>query len=623
METAEKSFIELLKLNYGLYYDSGNFIPSRPIVDDGQLDIKEYTRDILIYRQIQEVSNASEANPWEIFANAFSALTGKSQRLTQKSNYDIKILIPVLDVTYIVIKNVSEHSDNSLEKLKARIMWAVNERIQVCLLFEDLNGNSLDDMESLCVYLKQLYNFEIISVIAYEKVKPTYACVDAKKSQDVNASFDVSKSWPDYFDKLLVPGISIDYEELSMGDWLGNNMYMEVPLWIEQHRLDHGLVINSMGIIPSVKSAIKLTMEPSYELIGSTKMNLLDNIPFVNSAFDVSPINAVQCNIICKKVQVTFVEDTIKLSEQFEAAIGKALEKENPYEDLETAFIEYGHVFCLNFVMGERLTKLNGLEQEILKVPNRFEDITSCHDIFKEWKNFLNEHDKDSSSFYLSGDSHINIDDINDIDHQLNAVTENPNLWKVIDRLQFIPLYKLLKYDLQKEIEILLCNKERVLMVGMSKLKDSKSRYCDVNFQMQLKSDNYQITGSVVSNHSKKLDLNLRFQMLTVSGFSIIIEELHNEHIENDSDLTIYWQLIGKPQTINYFSKQTRNTQVLTGSTDFILTNKEVYLIDIDIKGKVDNKFELPLSSNCILATSFNFPPSNFNPKFEVVIIFW
>ncbi|CAG8850985.1 21661_t:CDS:1, partial [Gigaspora margarita] len=81
-------------------------------------------------------------------------------------------------------------------------------------------------------------------------------------------------------------------------------------------------------------------------------------------------------------------------------------------------------------------------------------------------------------------------------------------------------------------------------------------------------------------------------------------------------DLTIYWQLIGKSQTINYFSKQTRNTQVLSGRTDFILTNKED-LIDINIKEKVVNKFELPLSSNCILATSFNFPPSNFNSKFE------
>ncbi|KAF0559889.1 hsp70 family protein [Gigaspora margarita] len=573
METAEMSFIELLKLNYALYYDNESFIPSHPIVDDGQLDIKEYTRDILIYRQIQEGANASEAmSPWKIFANSFSALTGKSQNLTQKSNYDIKILIPVLDVTYIgrpisfqleikneflaekvlvggslVIKNVSEHSNNSLEKLKARIMWAVNE----------------------CEYLKQLYNFEIISVIAYEKVKPTYACVDAKKSQDVNASFDVSKSWPDYFDKLLVPGISIGYEELSMEDWLGDNMYMKVPLWIEQHRLDHGLVINSIGITPSVKSAIKLTMEPSYELIGSTKMlnishiktqkdlfyvtnhinifdnsrNLLDNIPFVNSAFDASPINAVQCNVICKKVLVTFDEDTIKPSVQFEAAIEKALEKENPYEDLETVFIEYGHVFCL-----------------IL-----FEDIASCHDIFKVWKDFLNEHHKDSSSFYLSGDSPINIDDINDIDQQLNAVTENQNLWKVIDRLQMIPLYKLLKYDLQEEIEILFSNKERVLMVG-------KSLYCDVNFQMQL----------------KKITIKLPAH-----------------------DLTIYWQLIGKPQTINYFSKQTRNTQVLAGSTDFILTNKED-LSDIDIKDKLDNKLGLPLSSNCILATSFNFPPIKF-----------
>ncbi|CAG8842860.1 26089_t:CDS:2, partial [Gigaspora margarita] len=325
-------------------------------------------------------TNASEAmSPWEIFADVFLALTGKAQHLILKSNTILK-------------------TDSSLPSI------------------EDLSSNSLDNMKSLCEYLKQLYDFEIISVIAYEKM------------QDINASFNISKSWADYFDKLLVPGTLIGYEELN-----------------------HGLVINLIGITPGIKSTIKLMMEPSYELIGSTKMLNISHIKTQKDLFDITNhINIFDNfrNLLDNIPFVTFVEDTIKPSAQFEAAIEKALEKENPYKDLETIFIEYGHVFCLKFVMEERLTKLNGLEQEIFKVPNdRFEDITSYHDIFKEWKDFLNEHHKDSSSFYLSGNSLINIDGINDIDQQLNTVTENPSYGK-------LSLYKLLKYDLKEKLKI-------------------------------------------------------------------------------------------------------------------------------------------------------------------------
>ncbi|CAG8849600.1 6104_t:CDS:1, partial [Racocetra persica] len=172
--------------------------------------------------------------------------------------------------------------------------------------------------------------------------------------------------------------------------------------------------------------AIELISEPSIEPRNSSKMlnisfvatqkdliyktnyidilrtpNLLDNIPFVGSTIDTSPINAIHCDIIYEQILLTITKDKIRISKQFEAAITGAIKKENPYNDLEEIFKEYGQVFCLEFIMGERITKLNGFshfkQEDLTKiVSNGFKELTDCHEILAEWKNLLNQHKMDS-----------------------------------------------------------------------------------------------------------------------------------------------------------------------------------------------------------------------------------
>ncbi|CAG8626210.1 7919_t:CDS:1, partial [Racocetra fulgida] len=379
----------------------------------------------------------------------------------------------------------------------------------------------------------------------------------------------MAKSCPEYFDKRLVPDISVYHVEISMKDWLGSgNIYMQIPKWIQQYQLDHGLVINSSGFTLSVKPAIELTFEPSIEFLNSPKkmlsisyvatqkdllyrmnyidifnssQSLLDSIPFVDLTIDVLPINVIHCDIMYEQILLTIPKDGIRLSKQFEDAIKNALKEESPYQYLEEIFKEYGQVFCLNLAVGERLSNLNEfthLEQESLTkiTSNGFEKITNCHKVLDEWKNFLNQHKMDSTKFYLSnGNSTVKINNINDIDLYLNTISEKPDSWKIINRMQFIPLYKLLKDGLQKEIESLLSNEERVLMDGYFKLENNKVRNYKVDFDFFLKSDNYQVIGSIVSNNLKRPDLNLRFQMLSVSGFSVVIEDVDNKEISKET----------------------------------------------------------------------------------------
>ncbi|CAG8774179.1 12249_t:CDS:2, partial [Racocetra persica] len=210
------------------------------------------------FRSLKDDTKTSKTT-WELFEEKFSTFI-ETQKIRDKkskiSDHDVLLLIPILEVTYhgkpvtsfqsflkgeflfekvlvggaLVIKNVSVHPDDSLNQLKARITWVINEfrwghenlfkdsKIDSRLLsIEDFVGNRLNDMKILSNYIQQLYEFEICSVIAYEKVKPSYACLDAMKWQEIGTA----ESCPEYFDKRLVPGISAYHIEISMKDWLG------------------------------------------------------------------------------------------------------------------------------------------------------------------------------------------------------------------------------------------------------------------------------------------------------------------------------------------------------------------------------------------------------------------
>ncbi|CAG8595701.1 11006_t:CDS:2 [Racocetra fulgida] len=253
MDAAEESFVKSLKLNYGFRYENRKFVSSRSILDGGELTLEKYTGEPLIYQRTQDDTKTSKT-AWELFEEKFSTFIETQKILDKKSkisDHDVLLLIPILEVTYLgkpdtffqsflkgeflfekvlvggvlVIKNVSVHPDDSLNQLKARITWAINEfRWGHENLFKDSKIDS------------GLLSIEDFIVIAYEKVKPSYACLDAMKWQEIGTA----ESCPEYFDKRLVPGISAYHIEISMKDWLGsNNTYMQIPNWIKHFKLEH------------------------------------------------------------------------------------------------------------------------------------------------------------------------------------------------------------------------------------------------------------------------------------------------------------------------------------------------------------------------------------------------
>jgi len=88
---------------------------------------------------------------------------------------------------------------------------------------------------------------------------------------------------------------------------------------------------------------------------------------------------------------------------------------------------------------------------------------------------------------------------------------------------KLILLYKILDEKVKRQIQNLLEDKQKVLIIEVTKLSN-KTHYYRVDFDNYLISDNYQVIGLVIMN-DERLDLNVKFWMMSISGFLIIIEE--------------------------------------------------------------------------------------------------
>jgi hypothetical protein len=78
--------------------------------------------------------------------------------------------------------------------------------------------------------------------------------------------------------------------------------------------------------------------------------------------------------------------------------------------------------------------------------------------------------------------------------------------------------------------------------------------------------------------------------------------------------LEVVWQLIGKPKSVGYFSNYTRNTKVF---------NKTFETKISEIKTSYSIKIKEKLSSEFIVTTSIQYPPTNYEPILQVVAKSW
>jgi hypothetical protein len=271
--------------------------------------------------------------------------------------------------------------------------------------------------------------------------------------------------------------------------WVQNNIHLNLPFWIKEHQLNHGMVITSFGLVPGTKPALEFLSVPLIEweesqtklkiftLLNSNdyidyihEINIKDiEIPFLtlDITLENNNIFVSQCNIFREKF--VWENQISKPSQQLVKDIKDALNSTNPCKSLTKVFSEYGHVVHTEIIMGR-----------------------------------LNDSTVTDNAAY---------DKI------------NSNSWSLINKPKLIPLYEIFDEELKKQIQNLAGDEQMILMTGVTRLKSNKSRYYRVKFNNDLTSDDYQVIGSVIMNNKRFEGLNVKFQMMSISGFSIILEE--------------------------------------------------------------------------------------------------
>ncbi|CAG8590337.1 3869_t:CDS:2 [Gigaspora rosea] len=566
----------------------------------------------------------------------------------------------------LIIKNVFDFKNKlELDPLKAHIIWTIDEirsgrkhkkpfkktLINDLSKLYDLNDNPLSDLKQLDDYISQIFSYKEFSMIAYEKVIPAFMRLDKQLKEEFMSLHKIPKEISFEVVERLVPGISGFHQEQNLKDCLMKNITINFLHWIKEYHLEYGLLVTPNGLVHSKEKVIEFLCEPKFDISELTLLRIYhvknqmdlppwtdksdDNekaisqitpfistvfqdsnksvgnekaisqiMPFISTDSQDSKIKAIACNIIQEqlKVQININENEVKVSDQLKDDITKALGSNQPFIALTNVFKKYGYLFCKNYTFGNSLESISysrkstETKQEFksFKRPGLPKEQT---DLIKAWKDFQTKFNAKSFS-----DDHTIVKP-EEIDIWLNSNnSEYAEAWHVVNRSRLITIWELLDSNIQEQIRKLF-NTEQILMRGEELIPDQIIRYHRIKLDPPLRSNNYQVIGSIffTSNH-EKMDQIVKFQLMDCDGFSAIIEKPN----------------IG-PLILEDFDNQFNHIKVLTNSMKIDLNKlRDLKVIEIDITGKNEE-----FSSNCIIATSLKFSTMNFEPNIQVILKSW
>ncbi|KAF0530132.1 kinase-like protein [Gigaspora margarita] len=551
----------------------------------------------------------------------------------------------------LIIKNVSDFENKlKLDISKAHIIWIIDEisrnhkyknpfKKSIVNFSElyDLDNNPILDEKQLGDYVNQLFSYEKFSVIAYEKVIPAFTRLDKQLQDSFKTLHKIPADWSMNINKRLVPGITSFHQEKDINDWLINNITINLPYWIKKYHMESGILLTQDGFACSKEKVLEFLCEPEFNFSETTSLKIfhikssIDLLMNVNKIdvkekqdFQINPFNsvdqskskvdAIACNIIQEqlKIQIRTDKNKIKVSNQFKEDIEKALESNNPYSNLTNIFDKYGHYFCKNYILGNSLESMcysySDLPTERFIHFQRSKVSKELDNLIKEWKNFQSKFEVNSFS---DDRSIVKSEKVEKWLDENNLAY--PEAWYVVNRTDLIPIWKLLDSNIQERINELIKDEERILMIREEII--GREITCHrIKFDTPLRSNQYQIIGSIVTVDYKKTSLAVKFRLMDCYGFYAIIEKHKSANEVINSELKICWALIGKPLKHDYFNYELSNIKLISGNKKFEMNKERISdTVNIDINRPIPPQ-------NLIFATILEFPSTNFEPAIEVII---
>ncbi|CAB4426259.1 unnamed protein product [Rhizophagus irregularis] len=642
-----QQIIQQLKLNHGLLLNGYNVQPSSQAIfkEDGELNVNFYNGQPIVYADISF-----------FLENLFIDKDNYDSTL-QPSNMCINF--PIAEITYKgeLLKSFSECiNDNSanLHTLYGRF-YARKVLIGNKLFIKDLNLATPAQIDVLkfclfCTYNSAKYSIEILfnslftlnllpkivtldgeELNTYEKL---YKWMNSLYQEKEKSIFIVSyynlipishlekiiTSTDDFLDENQL-GVTNFKKMLNLEEWIGDAVSDNLASWTSDFQLFQGLVFNqNCEMKISKKTAINFIKIPVVNPSNKTYMRIIkpstklevslisNDIFSLNSLSFFSPTksnkecyeNYIHILIKCEQYEILLNKDNVRPTKEFEHAIEEALNNMMPLKALQNIFNEYGQLFSQRIILGKSLKNILPTSSS-----SAFETIVS------EPKSFKLHLDELNISYFLTPNGKII--EINDL---LNWI-QNPSNLEIIEFDDIIPLYKILEERQQKKIDDLLQNNHRILMTGVTDLKDLNNSdveyYKRINIE-SLEDDNYEVFGSIISKDNSKLEgIYVNFGSYDLNGFFAMIKKLEKTNVDI-KECHILWMIVGKPSELLAFSPSNREFQVNCIKKSIILQpNKLNYLIK--------PSFTLFRGYTIFVHACYSF--ANYEPNYVIELIEW
>ncbi|CAB4426367.1 unnamed protein product [Rhizophagus irregularis] len=601
--TNNQQVIQQLKLTHGLFLNGYNIQPSEHaiVTEKGKLDMRLYNGQPIVYTNINDPVlsvNLLNFNPDENnFINTLQPsdlcinfpiaevtyISNLSESFSKYTDKDEKLYKPyghffarkTLVGGKLFIKELNLATLTQIDLFKLYINWTYNSAkynienpindlsISYLPRINTLDGLLLDTPEKISNWLNDLYQNNLFDIISYKDLIPVAQLKNNLLSEE---NFEEKQ-----------PGVANFKEKLSLKEWVGNVIHINLVRWIKDFHFLQGTIItkfykmeisekNAASFIklPIVKSnnksyleIIRPTKKVEEFLINNNIFSIKDvsSFPFI-SIIQSNDSSYGDYNFLVKfeQYEIHINIDHIKSSTEFEQAINNALNSMKPFKALHDVFDEYGHVFPQKIILG-RCFKRN--ITKTYDIPNRV-DLKS-----ESLEPYL---DKLNISYLLTRSGNIiEKHEILDLVQNLNDDLE------IIELDNIISLYEILDKEQQEKIDNIIVkykqDNHRIIMTGITDLKDldnnNTEHYKRINIQPSLKDENYEVIGSIISKqkNSKLEEFLLKFGLYDFNGFSAMIKTLKKTNIKIE-ECYILWMIIGIPSKLSVLSPRNQDLQV-------------------------------------------------------------
>ncbi|GBC01733.1 hypothetical protein RclHR1_04300015 [Rhizophagus clarus] len=616
---------EQLKLNHGLFLDGHNVLASKKAIfaEGGELNISTYNGQPLVYT----IVNLEQSDLYINFPIAeiiyrgdlittFSRCTDCNENLHKFYGHVFARKVLIGDKLFI--KNFNSATSAEIDILKFCLVCAYNsaihsKRIPFNNLFTlDLlpkivssNDEELSTYEKLIEWMNDLYITGEKSglIVSYDDLVPV-------------SQLRETSSLDEFFNENQLE--NVQFKKLGLEEWVGDAMNDNLTSWTGDFRLFQGLIFNKnyeikiskkIAInfieIPEVKTSDKSYLKiinPSTKLevvLNSNNIFSLKNLDFFNIDNTKSYRGYTHVLIKCEQYEILFNKENVKPTEEFERVIEEALNNMKPLKALRDIFNEYGHLFPQRIILGRSLKNI--LSPSI-----------SSDTIDIRPESLISHLDKLNISYFITPKGNI-IEN----DNLINWI-QNPNNLEIIEFDKVDPLYKILKKEQQRKISDLLQNNYKILMTGITDLRDLDDNdikyYKRINIEPSLEDEDYEVFGSIISNSNPRVEgIYVNFGSYDFNGFFAMIKKLEKTSVII-KECYILWMIVEKPSESLIFSPSNRDFQVNCIKRSITLqpsiTN---YLIKTSFK----------LSQGYTIFVHAYYPITNYEPDNIIRLIGW